>query len=215
MLTWDLDLVISFCQNNKRINDYALKMDTNLVRRTVRPFLSFIARLGLTANMLTVTSLFVVIVAGILFAYGKAILGAWILLFAGFLDGIDGELARITDVKSPFGGFLDSICDHCGDFAIYLGLLLPSLKRGAFLEVILIFIALFASMFGSHVRSRAGMLGIDTKTIGIFTRCERISLWALAIFNSFSALQRIIYTIRVSRKNNAMPAYSRNSYETK
>jgi len=179
--------------------------------------------------MLTVTSLFVVIVAGILFAYGKAILGAWILLFAGFLDGIDGELARITDVKSPFGGFLDSICDHCGDFAIYLGLLLPSLKRGAFLEVILIFIALFASVFGSHVRSRAGMVGIDTKTIGIFTRCERIfilvigiligkenlALWALAIFNSFSALQRIIYTIRVSRKNNAMPAYSRNSYETK
>ncbi len=195
----------------------------------LRPFLSFIARLGLTANMLTVTSLFVVIVAGILFAYGKAILGAWILLFAGFLDGIDGELARITDVKSPFGGFLDSICDHCGDFAIYLGLLLPSLKRGAFLEVILIFIALFASVFGSHVRSRAGMVGIDTKTIGIFTRCERIfilvigiligkenlALWALAIFNSFSALQRIIYTIRVSRKNNAMPAYSRNSYETK
>jgi phosphatidylglycerophosphate synthase len=194
----------------------------------LRPFLSFVARLGITASMLTVASLFVVMIAGILLASGKTILGAWILLFAGFLDGIDGELARITEVKSPFGGFLDSICDHCGDLAIYLGLLLPSLRRDAFLEVILIFIALFASVFGSHVRSRAGMLGIDTKTIGLFTRCERIfilvigiligkvtiGLWALAIFNSFSALQRVIYTIRVSR-NNAIPAYSRNSYETK
>lgn len=193
------------------------------------PFLSFLARLGMTANMLTVASLFVVIIAGILFATGKTMLGAWILLFAGFLDGIDGELARITGVKSPFGGFLDSICDHCGDFAIYLGLLLPALKRDAFLEVILIFIALFASVFGSHIRSRAGMVGIDTKTIGIFTRCERIfilvigvligkeilALWALAIFNSLSALQRIIYTVRASHKNNLRPAYSNNSYETK
>jgi len=194
----------------------------------LRPFLKFVARLGITANMLTVASLFVVIIAGTLFATAKTVLGAWILLFAGFLDGIDGELARITGVKSPFGGFLDSICDHCGDFAIYLGLLLPSLKRDASLEVILIFIALFASVFGSHVRSRAAMVGIDTKTTGIFTRCERIfilvigmligkeilALWALAIFNSFSALQRVIYTIRASY-TKTMPTYSRNFYESK
>ena len=194
----------------------------------LRPFLKFVARLGITANMLTVASLFVVIIAGTLLATGKTVLGAWILLFAGFLDGIDGELARITGVKSPFGGFLDSICDHCGDFAIYLGLLLPSLKRDASLEVILIFIALFASVFGSHVRSRATMVGIDTKTTGIFTRCERIfilvigiligkeilALWALAIFNSLSALQRVIYTIRASY-TKTMPTYSRNFYESK
>jgi phosphatidylglycerophosphate synthase len=194
----------------------------------LRPLLRFVARLGITANMLTVASLFVVIIAGTLLATGKTVLGAWILLFAGFLDGIDGELARITGVKSPFGGYLDSICDHCGDFAIYLGFLLPSLKRDASLEVILIFIALFASVFGSHVRSRATMVGIDTKTIGIFTRCERIfilvigiligkeilALWALAIFNSLSALQRVIYTIRASY-TKTMPTYSRNFYESK
>jgi phosphatidylglycerophosphate synthase len=181
----------------------------------LKPFLTFIAQLGITANMLTVASLFVAIIAGILFAVGKSSLGAWVLLFAGFLDGIDGELARVTGIKSQFGGFLDSICDHCGDFAIFMGLLLPALKQDAFAEILLIFIALFASVFGSHVRSRAGMVGIDTKTIGLFTRCERIfilvigiligqqtlALWALAIFNSFSAFQRVIYTIRADRNN--------------
>lgn len=84
-------------------------------------------------------------------------------------------------------------------------------------------------MFGSHVRSRAGMVGIDTKSIGIFTRCERIFilvigiltskltlvLWILAIFNSFSALQRVIYTIRGSYKENAMPIQNRDFYESK
>jgi CDP-diacylglycerol--glycerol-3-phosphate 3-phosphatidyltransferase len=187
----------------------------------LRPFLNILARLGITANMLTVASLLVAIIAGILFASGKAILGAWILLFAGFLDGIDGELARVHGIKSSFGGFLDSICDHCGDFAIYLGLLLPSLKRNSLVEVILIFVALFASIFGSHVRSRAGMVGIHTKTIGIFTRCERIfilvigmligqeaiALWVLAIFNSFSALQRVIYALRVARNDKAIAIY--------
>jgi Phosphatidylglycerophosphate synthase len=179
------------------------------------------AWLGVTANMLTVVSLFVVTIAGILFAFHETIWGAWILLFGGFLDGIDGELARITGNKSPFGGFLDSICDHCGDFAIYIGLLCLYLQNSATAEIILIFVALFASVFGSHVRSRAGMLGIDTKTIGVFTRCERIfllviglligkvmiALWGLAIFNSFSALQRVIFTIRVSHNNKVMPVY--------
>jgi len=187
----------------------------------LRPFLHFMAWLGVTANMLTVVSLFVVTIAGILFAFHETIWGAWILLFGGFLDGIDGELARITGNKSPFGGFLDSICDHCGDFAIYIGLLCLYLQNSATAEIILIFVALFASVFGSHVRSRAGMLGIDTKTIGVFTRCERIfllviglligkvmiALWGLAIFNSFSALQRVIFTIRVSHNNKVMPVY--------
>jgi hypothetical protein len=57
------------------------------------------------------------------------------------------------------------------------------------------------------------MVGIDTKTVGLFTRLERvlilmggilfhrltIALWLLAILNNFSALQRLFYTIRASR----------------
>lgn len=184
----------------------------------LRPLLDFIARLGITANMLTITGLCVVIVAGILFAFGQTILGAWILLLGGLLDSLDGELSRLRDSVTPFGGFLDSICDHCGDFAMYLGLLLLYLRSHAVVEITLIFIALFASVFGSHVRSRAGMAGIDAKTIGIFTRAERtlvlvigiligkisLALWILAVFNSLSALQRVIYTLRTSyqRKDN-------------
>ena len=185
------------------------------------PFLYVIARLGITANMLTVVSLFVVVSAGSLFAFNETFLGAWILLFGGFLDGIDGELSRITGVRSPFGAFLDSICDHCGDFAVYLGLLFLYLPSNAPIETMLIFISAFASVFGSHVRSRAGMLQIDTKTIGVFTRCERIfilviglligkviiALWALAIFNTFSALQRVVYSIRIANRNEALPVY--------
>jgi phosphatidylglycerophosphate synthase len=182
------------------------------------PSLRFIARLGITANMLTVSSLLVVVLAGIFFASNKIILGAWILMLGGFLDGLDGPLARVRGIHSPFGGFLDSICDHCGDFAVYLGLLILYIRSDSHIEIILLFVAMFASVFGSHVRSRAGMVTIDTKSIGLFTRFERIfllficillgkviiALWGLAIFNSFSTLQRVIYTVSAHSKQEKL-----------
>ncbi len=187
----------------------------------LNPFLTFLGRRGITANTLTFISLTLIIMAGILLAFGKTILGAWILMLGAFLDGIDGQLAQISGTKSPFGGFLDSICDHCGDFAIYLGLLFPYIENHATIEIVLLFVAMFSSVFGSHVRSRSTGLAIDTKTVGIFTRFERIfllficilmdrviiALWGLAVFNSFSALQRVIYTIHAYRKHeNVMQA---------
>jgi phosphatidylglycerophosphate synthase len=189
--------------------------------KVLNPFLEILMWLGITPNMVTILSMLTIIVAGILFAIEQPVVGAWVLLFGGFLDGVDGALARITKAKSPFGAFLDSICDHCGDFAVYLGLLISSLRHGSVMEIVLLFVAMFASVFGSHVRSRAGMLAIETKTIGIFTRFERIfllficillgkvilALWGLAIFNSLSALQRVIYTIRMVR-SQATPAQS-------
>jgi phosphatidylglycerophosphate synthase len=188
--------------------------------KAVDPTLKWIARLGITANMLTVVSLLVIVLAAILLARGNAMLGACILMVGGFLDGIDGALARVSGEKSSFGAFLDSICDHVGDFAVYVGLLLSPTRSGSNSEIILIFIAMFASVFGSHVRSRARMVAIETRTVGLFTRFERIfllficlligrvtlALWGLAVFNSLSALQRVAYTIQT---------YQRNAYGTR
>jgi len=183
--------------------------------KLLRPLLEFLARLGITPNELTVGSLILVALAGLLFALDQLTVGLVVLLLGAFLDGIDGALAHVTGLESPFGAFLDSICDHCGDFAVYLGLLWHYLRIGAQTEIILIFIAMFGSVFGSQVRSRAGMVGIDTKTTGAFTRFERIvvlvvgllvqrvdlALWILATFNSASALQRIAHTVRIYREN--------------
>jgi len=186
--------------------------------RVLDPFLKFLAQMGLTANMLTLASFVIITIAGVLLAFHKSVLGASVLMFGAFLDGIDGALAQAGGTKSSFGAFLDSICDHCGDFAIYLGLLFPYIQNNSSIEIILIFIAMFASVFGSQVRSRAGMLAIDTKTVGFFTRFERIfllflciligkvtiALWGLAIFNSFSAFQRVIYTVRAYRQQESL-----------
>jgi hypothetical protein len=87
------------------------------------------------------------------------------------------------------------------------------LNNGASIEIVLIFVALFGSMLGSQVRSRAGMVGIETRDVGLVTRFERIlllligiftlhvtiALWILAVLNFIAVLQRIIYVVRVSQ----------------
>ena len=180
--------------------------------RSLKPFLLLLASFGITPTMLTISSLLLMLVSGFVLSQNHLIIGAIFLLLGGLLDGIDGELARVTNHATKFGAFLDSLCDHSGDFALSLGLLWLYLNKRASTEVVLIFVALFGSMFGSLVRSRAGMVGIETRDVGLVTRFERIllllvglfthwitaALWMLAVLNNLAAFQRVISVLRVS-----------------
>ncbi len=177
------------------------------------PFVWAFEKIGITPTELTIAGLLAHVLAGVLFGLNEMGWGLAALLLGQAPDTFDGLLARATGDSSPFGSFLDSVCDHLGDFAVYLGLLWHFLGMNRYIEVLLIVVALFGSVFGSHVRSRAAMAGIDTKAVGAFTRFERtlviavgilvnqltIALWVLAIFNNFSAVQRILYALRATR----------------
>jgi phosphatidylglycerophosphate synthase len=187
--------------------------------RFLKPLLMLLAQRGIAPNMVTTASFLMALLCGLVLSQGHLALGAAILLLSGLLDALDGELARFLKIESALGGFLDSVADHCGDCAIYLGLLWFCLSRSTLSDAILIFMASFGSLFGGHVRSRASMTGIDTKDIGIFTRCERLlvlaaglftsrvteALWVLAVLNNFSAAQRLIYVLHA-----AHPGHSRS-----
>ncbi len=184
------------------------------IPRAYRPVLFGLARLGITPDGLTLLGLAAAIGAGLLFALQLPVWAAAVFLLANGFDSLDGELARFTGNGTVFGEFLDSICDHLGDFAVYFGILWAALARQDHLQPLLILAALFGSVFGSHVRSRAGMIGIPTRTVGIATRLERsvvltlsvflgqltIGLAMVALLTNFSALQRIIYTARDAGK---------------
>ncbi len=186
--------------------------------KVLSPLVWVLRKSGATPDMLTGAGLLAHVAAGILFALNQLGSGLAALLLGQLLDTFDGELARTSAAVSPYGAFLDSICDHVGDFAVYLGLLWHYLGMNSHTEVFLIAVALFGSVFGSQVRSRAGMVGIDTKAIGAFTRFERslviaagivlnhltVALWVLAIFNNVSALQRTAYVVRAARRKPAV-----------
>lgn len=180
--------------------------------RLFRPVIGGLIRLGITPNMLTLAGLVLAILAGISAAVGWLLAAALCFLVSGILDSLDGELARQGQMQSRLGPFVDSITDHYGDFALYLGIAWWALFATSVdkITVLLVFIAMFGSLVGSHVRSRAGMLGIDTKNVGMVTRAERSILLVLGLATGFvtpalailalatnlSALQRVIYVIR-------------------
>jgi phosphatidylglycerophosphate synthase len=179
----------------------------------LRPFIRFLVAARVTANQLTLAGLLLALMAGVQVALGALPLAALSLGLSGFLDALDGELARQTHSESPLGAFLDSLADHYGDFAVYLGLALLALQSDDRTLVILTIVAMFGSLVGSHVRSRAAMVGIETKDVGIFTRAERIvvlvlgfatglvlpAVAVLACANNVSALQRLAYVTQSRR----------------
>ncbi|MBL0386582.1 CDP-alcohol phosphatidyltransferase family protein [Tumebacillus sp. ITR2] len=84
------------------------------------PVTDVAARMGLHPNHMTLISLVLGLGACGFFYQGSTlalILGALILYVSYVLDWCDGQLARFTGKMSPFGGWLDQMCDRIKEFA--------------------------------------------------------------------------------------------------
>ncbi len=97
-----------------------------------RPIGFWIARVlrptGITPNMITFFSIFVGAGAGWLFYFTNnftyTLLGILLLVFANILDCVDGQLARLTGIKSEIGRILDGIAGDIWFTVIYVALAL-------------------------------------------------------------------------------------------
>lgn len=69
---------------------------------------------GITPNTITIISIFVGVGACLLFYPDNALwinlIGFLLLVFANILDCVDGQLARLTGIKSELGRILDGVC---------------------------------------------------------------------------------------------------------
>ena len=101
----------------------------NIVDRTFyRPIGFKIAKLlkntSITPNMITVLSIFVGVGAGFLFYYDNLLYnigGILLLVCANILDCVDGQLARLTGIKSKIGRILDGFAGDLWFASIYIG----------------------------------------------------------------------------------------------
>jgi phosphatidylglycerophosphate synthase len=66
---------------------------------------------------------------GVAFGLGMAWLGGLLAAFAQIIDGVDGQVARLTDQVSPEGAMLDSVLDRYMDFALLFGILFHCLRH--------------------------------------------------------------------------------------
>lgn len=94
-------------------------------RRVSRLISPLLARRRVPPNVITLVSMSIGFLGAWLLAqagYGLHLLGALLFLAAVVLDGVDGEVARLTIRESIFGHYLDIITDNLVHVAIFIGL---------------------------------------------------------------------------------------------
>jgi phosphatidylinositol phosphate synthase len=168
------------------------------IYKVIDPVVRLLIKLGLTPN--AVTSIGFVLNVGVAVIFiigaeegnrGDLTYVGWagaLILFAGLFDMLDGQVARLGNMKSTFGALYDSVLDRYSELIMFLGICYYLVAHHYFLSSIFAFIALIGSMMVSYVRARAEGLGVECKG-GLMQRPERIvTLGLFAILCGVSSL---------------------------
>jgi phosphatidylglycerophosphate synthase len=84
-----------------------------------------LARTSIPPNQVTISNTMVGLLSAWMFAspsYWLRLLGSLLFLFSITVDGVDGELARLTMTETKFGGMLDVITDNIVHVAVFAGI---------------------------------------------------------------------------------------------
>ena len=190
------------------------RIEEEIFERIASRVVEFLADRGISPMSLTISAFAATIISSILYLYAPSnrllyFPAAISLAFSGFLDAVDGAVARRMDGTSRLGAFLDSVFDKLGECLI----LVVIICSGA-VNVLWGSIALAASILVSYVRHRAEPLGVNLKGVGIGERAERMILLIIAslitpfmedvlnygiiliaVLASITVAWRIIYTV--------------------
>ena len=83
-------------------------------------------------------------------------MGGILTQIASVMDGVDGDLARLKGMVSPFGAFFDAVLDRYADAAIVLGMTWWSAQHEGYAGTWAIgILALLGSLMISYSRARA------------------------------------------------------------
>ncbi len=185
-----------------------------------------LVKLRITPNALTLTGMLITLASGVCFAIGATrdfamsldpaadanaylLLAGALLILASACDMLDGAVARLGNMKTEFGAFLDSTLDRYSDFVVYAGIAVAYVwQRPANVTFMLLSVlAFFNGFMISYTRARAEDL-IPACRVGYWQRGERSAAILIATFAynpaallvqqgispMFTALRRIFYT---------------------
>jgi CDP-diacylglycerol--glycerol-3-phosphate 3-phosphatidyltransferase len=176
-----------------------------------------LARVGLSANLLTVVGLLLNVGVALVIATGHPRWGGGLLLVASAFDMFDGAVARASGTMTRFGGFLDSTLDRYSEVVVFGGLLVYLLGTDdGDVGAVLVFVATVGALLISYARARAEAAGYAA-SVGLVARPERVillalcllidrplwALWVLAIATHLTALTRIVHVWRLSAADSS------------
>jgi CDP-diacylglycerol--glycerol-3-phosphate 3-phosphatidyltransferase len=144
-------------------------------RLLLGPLARALVSAGVTANMVTVASLALGLVGGLLLAAGRFWAATPFVAFGSLGDALDGLVARAGGTTSPGGAVLDAAADRYQEMAVLGGLAVYF--RGDIVPLTIALAALVGSYMVSYGSTKAEALRVPVPA-GTMRRFER----ALCIF---------------------------------
>lgn len=180
----------------------------------MKPVGRALGKSGLRPNSITTLSLLVSVLAAGAYVFESTILGALGLAVAGFIDMLDGAVARATGTSSKFGAVYDHVLDRYAEFTVLLGI-----GFGGFVPWPWVVFALFGMVMASYTRAKAESVGgLASCTVGVAERQEKIILLligsilepyvsmaltfcivAVGLLSHVTVVQRLHYTLKQTR----------------
>jgi len=139
------------------------------VLRKVSPhFTKFFITHGITANQVSILGILIGISSAIMLFSGTPLMLVGCLLYQlwNLFDSIDGEIARVTDTKTPSGKYLETIGDaivECS-FVLFLGIGLSRMLDNVLFFYLGLFFAMFVMSLNCFARTRDELLSSRTQT---------------------------------------------------
>jgi CDP-diacylglycerol---glycerol-3-phosphate 3-phosphatidyltransferase len=179
-----------------------------------------LARLGLTADMLTILGLLLQVGLVPLILTGHFTWAVLVGIIAGFCDALDGAVARAGTGPTKAGAFLDSTTDRISELLASGALVIYFARLDQWWPTFAVLVFMGAAQMVSYTRARAEALGVECK-VGFMSRPERLvglglgflfSAWhiggtsflvwmvyLLAVLTSLTVLHRMVHVMRKLR----------------
>jgi len=179
-----------------------------------------LARLGLTADMLTIFGLLLHVGLVPLILTGHFMWAVLVGVIAGFCDALDGAVARAGVGPTKAGAFLDSTTDRISELLVSGALVVYFAREAQWAPTVAVLVFMGASQMVSYTRARAEALGVDCK-VGLMSRPERLVVlgvgflfsgwhvgassvlvwivYLLAVLTSLTVLHRMVHVMRKLR----------------
>lgn len=155
------------------------------VDKVTTPIGRGLARLGVSADGLTVVGVTISAGAAIAIGSGRLWLGLGLVIASALPDLFDGAVAKVSGTQSIRGAFFDSVADRISDSLVLGGVAWYLIDIYGGRIALLPFAVLGISQLLSYMRAKAEISGFDAKG-GIMERAERVV--ALCIGLAFSHL---------------------------
>ena len=146
------------------------------------PMARALLALGIAPNQVSVAGVALNLVAAALVVSDHLAIAGVVFLAAGAMDYLDGTLARLANMASASGAFLDSTLDRISEGVLFAAIAYHLAVSGQAVDSGLAVLALVGSALVSYTRARAESLGLECK-VGFATRGERVVLIALGLLS--------------------------------